>query len=70
MEDSHILLAPFDNVHGQGFFAVFDGHGGVGVADYCAQKFHEVRPPSLSYKHVEELTTHDRAPSISTSRRS
>lgn len=46
MEDSHILIAPFGRVRGQGFFAVFDGHSGPKSADWCGQHFHEVRPSS------------------------
>jgi len=41
MEDCHVLLAPFDKVHGQGFFAVFDGHEGSHAADFCSNNFHE-----------------------------
>lgn len=43
MEDSHALVAPFNRVHGQGFFAVFDGHAGKHAAEWCGQHFHEVR---------------------------
>ena len=43
MEDSHALVAPFNQVHGQGFFAVFDGHAGKHAAEWCGQHFHEVR---------------------------
>ena len=45
MEDSHALIAPFNQVHGQGFFAVFDGHAGKHAAEWCGQHFHEVRSP-------------------------
>lgn len=41
MEDSHALVAPFNQVHGQGFFAVFDGHAGKHAAEWCGQHFHE-----------------------------
>ena len=44
MEDSHALIAPFNQMHGQGFFAVFDGHAGKHAAEWCGQHFHEVRP--------------------------
>ena len=43
MEDSHALVAPFNQIHGQGFFAVFDGHAGKHAAEWCGQHFHEVR---------------------------
>lgn len=42
MEDSHTLIAPFPNINGQGFFAVFDGHAGKHAAEWCGQHFHEV----------------------------
>lgn len=35
MEDTHILRANVDGVPGQGFFAVFDGHGGKKASAYC-----------------------------------
>lgn len=53
MEDSHALVAPFNQVHGQGFFAVFDGHAGKHAAEWCGQHFHEVY---LSQKHSETLS--------------
>lgn len=51
-EDSHTLIVPFNGVPRQGFFAVFDGHGGKEAADWCTQHFHEVRPPSSPGKHA------------------
>lgn len=51
MEDSHTLIAPFNQIHGQGFFAVFDGHAGKHAAEWCGQHFHEVRPPLPLGKH-------------------
>ncbi|KIY63611.1 protein serine/threonine phosphatase 2C [Cylindrobasidium torrendii FP15055 ss-10] len=41
MEDAHTLVSDFDNVRGQGFFAVFDGHAGKHAAEWCGQHFHE-----------------------------
>lgn len=52
MEDSHTLIAPFDKVHGQGFFAVFDGHAGKHAAEWCGQHFHEVRPHFISQREL------------------
>jgi Protein phosphatase 2C len=46
MEDSHTLVAPFGQINGQGFFAVFDGHAGKHAAEWCGQHFHEVLIPS------------------------
>jgi len=31
----------YDGVHGQGFFAVFDGHAGREAADWCGKNFHQ-----------------------------
>ena len=42
MEDAHSYVFDFDGVHGQGFFAVFDGHAGREAADWCGKNFHEV----------------------------
>jgi hypothetical protein len=55
MEDSHALVAPFNQVHGQGFFAVFDGHAGKHAAEWCGQHFHEVRLPLPSNGPAGEL---------------
>ncbi|KAK0455425.1 phosphatase 2C-like domain-containing protein [Desarmillaria tabescens] len=41
MEDSHSFVTDFDNVRGQGFFAVFDGHAGKHAAEWCGTHFHE-----------------------------
>jgi len=42
MEDAHTYVFDFAGIHGQGFFAVFDGHAGKEAADWCAKNFHEV----------------------------
>ena len=57
MEDSHALVAPFSQVHGQGFFAVFDGHAGKHAAEWCGQHFHEVRSFLTTRRHAGELTS-------------
>ena len=57
MEDSHALVAPFNQMHGQGFFAVFDGHAGKHAAEWCGQHFHEVRPPPTTGRNTGELTS-------------
>ncbi len=48
MEDAHSFVMDFDNVRGQGFFAVFDGHAGKHAAEWCGNHFHEVNIPSFS----------------------
>lgn len=57
MEDSHALIAPFNQVHGQGFFAVFDGHAGKHAAEWCGQHFHEVRLSLTTEGYAGELTS-------------
>jgi hypothetical protein len=42
MEDAHSYVFDYDGVHGQGFFAVFDGHAGREAADWCGKNFHQV----------------------------
>ncbi|TRM69780.1 phosphatase 2C-like domain-containing protein [Schizophyllum amplum] len=41
MEDAHSFVADFDNVRGQGSFAVFDGHAGKQAAEWCGENFHQ-----------------------------
>jgi len=65
MEDSHTLIAPFPNINGQGFFAVFDGHAGKHAAEWCGQHFHEYlekvlkNNPDLTIPDVLNQTFHD-----------
>ena len=47
MEDAHSYVFNYDGVHGQGFFAVFDGHAGKEAADWCGKNFHQVSTESL-----------------------
>ncbi len=48
MEDAHSYVFDYAGVHGQGFFAVFDGHAGREAADWCGKNFHEVSPKNYS----------------------
>ncbi|KAI8456982.1 protein phosphatase [Phakopsora pachyrhizi] len=41
MEDSHSFLYSFGDLHGQGYFAIFDGHAGKHAAEWCGEWFHE-----------------------------
>lgn len=43
MEDSHSFVVDFDDIRGQGYFGLFDGHAGKHAAEWCGQHFHEVR---------------------------
>jgi len=48
MEDAHSYVFDYDGVHGQGFFAVFDGHAGREAADWCGKNFYEVSSESIA----------------------
>ncbi|KAJ3896274.1 phosphatase 2C-like domain-containing protein [Lentinula edodes] len=47
MEDAHSFVTDFDNIRGQGFFAIFDGHAGKHAAEWCGNHFHEYLLDSL-----------------------
>ncbi|KAG0232629.1 Protein phosphatase 2C 2, partial [Mortierella sp. GBA43] len=40
MEDAHNTLLDVEDAPGIAFFAVYDGHGGSGVAKYCGEHLH------------------------------
>lgn len=42
MEDSHSFVVDFDDIRGQGYFGLFDGHAGKHAAEWCGQHFHEI----------------------------
>lgn len=42
MEDAHAFVYDFEDVQGQGFFGIFDGHAGKDAAEWCGQNFHQV----------------------------
>ena len=42
MEDTLSFIYDFAGVRGQGYFSVFDGHGGKDVSEWCGGHFHEV----------------------------
>ncbi|OMJ76119.1 hypothetical protein SteCoe_24561 [Stentor coeruleus] len=41
MEDSCKIIDPYLNNSNQGYFAIFDGHGGSEAVDYCKARLHE-----------------------------
>lgn len=60
MEDAHSFVVDFDNVRGQGYFGLFDGHAGKHAAEWCGQHFHEVSTfpfpsPFVTGKHMSRL---------------
>eukprot|EP01099_Mayorella_cantabrigiensis_P003992 TRINITY_DN2999_c0_g1_i1.p1 TRINITY_DN2999_c0_g1~~TRINITY_DN2999_c0_g1_i1.p1 ORF type:complete len:279 (-),score=74.19 TRINITY_DN2999_c0_g1_i1:151-948(-) len=42
MEDTHTIADKLCDDEGQGFFGVYDGHGGKGAAQYCKQYLHKI----------------------------
>jgi hypothetical protein len=52
MEDAHSYVFDYDGVHGQGFFAVFDGHAGKEAADWCGKNFHQVSSGLVAFHDV------------------
>jgi len=42
MEDEHVIVDSFGGVPEQGYFAIYDGHGGRGAVDFTAKTLHKV----------------------------
>jgi len=40
MEDAHIVIDKFGGVESQGYFAVYDGHGGRGAVEFVVEQLH------------------------------
>lgn len=47
-QDSHAFFYDFGGVKDQGFFAVYDGHGGKSAAAWCGEHFHELLLKNLT----------------------
>jgi len=54
MEDAHVIEDGFNNYEKQGFFAVYDGHGGKSAAIYCQDNFHKFLADELTKVGEEE----------------
>ena len=48
MEDTHVCHGELGK--GMSFFAIFDGHGGAGVAHYCSKEFKNILIDDAEYK--------------------
>ncbi|THH19969.1 hypothetical protein EW146_g1299 [Bondarzewia mesenterica] len=65
MEDAHSYSVNYAGVHGQGFFAIFDGHAGKEAAEWCGRNFHEYMlqtiqaNPNKSIPDIYNMTFHD-----------
>lgn len=44
MEDEHVIIDSFAGNSNQGFFAIYDGHGGRETVEYLKNNFHLVKP--------------------------
>merc|ERR1711934_4584 len=42
MEDAHVYIDGFGDVEHQGYFAIYDGHGGKAAVELVAKRLHEV----------------------------
>ena len=49
-EDAHISNISFDDTKSLSLFAVFDGHGGAEVAQYCALHFGDILKATEAYQ--------------------
>lgn len=47
MEDEHVVVDNFNGVADQGYFAIYDGHGGRGAVDFTAKHLHKVLEEEL-----------------------
>lgn len=47
MEDAHVYQHDFNNVPGQGYFAIFDGHAGKFAAEWCRDNMSEILSEEL-----------------------
>ncbi|KAJ2631408.1 40S ribosomal protein S20 [Coemansia sp. RSA 1290] len=54
MEDAHFHKCDFDNIKGQAFMAIFDGHAGKQAAQWCGNNFANVFL-SVKAKHKESV---------------
>lgn len=49
MEDAHCVVDGFNGDPHQGFFAVYDGHGGRGIVDFVAEHYHKNFAEELNF---------------------
>jgi len=54
MEDAHVIEDKFNGSDSQGFFAVYDGHGGKTAAIFCQENFHKLLGEELSKLSEED----------------
>jgi|TARA_B110000208_G_C11655144_1_gene389476 serine/threonine protein phosphatase PrpC len=49
MEDAHRVVDAFDGVESQGYFAVYDGHGGRGIVDFIEHQLEKNVASELAF---------------------
>eukprot|EP00357_Protocruzia_adherens_P008132 CAMPEP_0115014412 /NCGR_PEP_ID=MMETSP0216-20121206/26062_1 /TAXON_ID=223996 /ORGANISM="Protocruzia adherens, Strain Boccale" /LENGTH=267 /DNA_ID=CAMNT_0002384145 /DNA_START=49 /DNA_END=852 /DNA_ORIENTATION=+ len=56
MEDAYIVRDGYAGNKNDGFFSVFDGHGGIAAVDYAKVRIHELLRDEITrnYSHVEQ----------------
>lgn len=47
-QDEHLIIDKFGGNPKQGYFAIYDGHGGRDVVEYVAQNLHVVREKNVT----------------------
>ncbi|KAI0374192.1 protein serine/threonine phosphatase 2C [Pilatotrama ljubarskyi] len=56
MEDTHTIVVPFAGIHGQGLFAVFDGHGGKEASEWCKENYAKCLLSALQENESAKVT--------------
>ncbi|CAG9325651.1 unnamed protein product [Blepharisma stoltei] len=59
MEDRHKIIDNFLENPYQGYFAIFDGHGGFEASEFCKNFFHDEFRKNLSIKNTIREVFHD-----------
>ncbi|EIN09483.1 protein serine/threonine phosphatase 2C [Punctularia strigosozonata HHB-11173 SS5] len=60
MEDMHMIIPDFAGVDGQGFYAVYDGHGDDVVAKYVVEHLHEMLLHEMTKRPNKPMARHFR----------
>jgi len=55
MEDEYQFIDKFAGVHSQGFFGIYDGHGGTAVAEFIERTLHKYFLAELKSQKVVDI---------------